>query len=454
MKIRYAALLLATLLSRVEASPLLQPGIYQRTPQASDADRSASPAAGEIHHDTLSAAIPATAKVRYAFVSRDPGDALNKLVFVTDAAYRYDINGANRLCPAYAFPGWNERSEAQPFCRTNIGSADHEAALAWTERGFTLRWADQKTLLRTEQIPATRKPTPDEIGACAVSGVCAPESYGGHLQHYQVSHFRDGFELQASRPYIDVFAATVDTPVYPRAEDSTPSGTLAAGRYAGVLSRGAEWIGIEDVAADGVPTPGWIRRDDLDGAAMRIPQQAATATLRFVLVVAPADDDQAVLQAIDILDAATGRRRQILRDIDAEPMAAGPEVLQLVDANFDGWPDLSVPAYSGGAGPNATRNLYLFDPAANVFVFDPMLSSLSQLDIDPATRTLTSASRGSCCSHASETYRYVDGQLQQIASWEESLSADGEHLQTTVGTLRDGTMKYNTRTRKLPANRP
>lgn len=85
-------------------------------------------------------------------------------------------------------------------------------------------------------------------------------------------------------------------------------------------------------------------------------------------------------------------------------------------------------------------------------MFEPTLSSLPQLDIDPATRTLTSASRGGCCAHATETYRYVDGKLQQVASWEESLSPDGEHLQTTEGTLRNGTMKYRTRTRKLPAD--
>jgi hypothetical protein len=452
MKTSYAALLLAALITRAEAGPLLEPGIYRLSSQVPDADAVAPPAEGEIHHDTLASAIPRAAKVRYAFVSRDPGGALNKLVFVTDAAYRYDLNSANRLCPAYAFPDWNERSDAQPFCRTNIGSADTEAALAWTERGFTLRWADQKTLIRTEQVPATRKPTPDEIGACAVGGVCAPDAYGRAVHHYQVAHYRDGFSLQAPRPYIDVFAATVDTPVYRSAEEGTASGTLAAGRYAGVLSRGAEWIGIEEVAAGGAATPGWIRREDLAVGELRIPQQATTDRLRFVLVVAPADDDQAVLQAIDILDATTGQRRQILRDIDAEPLAAGPDVVQLVDANFDGWPDLSVPGYSGGAGPNATRNLFLFDPAAHAFVFEPTLSRLPQLDIDSATRTLTSASRGGCCSHATETYRYVDGQLQQVASWEESLSPDGEHLQTTEGTLRNGTMKYRTRTRKLPAD--
>lgn len=452
MRIRYAALLLALLIARAEAGPLLEPGIYQLSPEAPEAETAAAPAAGEIHHEALASAIPDAAKVRYAFVSRDPGKALNKLVFVTDAAYRYDINSTSRLCTAYAFPDWNERSDAQPFCRTHIGSADTEAALAWTERGFTLRWADQKTLIRTEQVPATRKPSPDEIGACAVGGVCEPAAYGSVLHHYQVTHYRDGFSLQAPRPYIDVFAATVDTPVYRSVEDGTASGTLAAGRYAGVLSRGAEWIGIEEVAAGGATTPGWIRRDDLAGGELRFPQQATTAHLRFVLVVAPADDDQALLQAIDILDATTGQRRQILRDIDAEPLSAGPDVVQLLDANFDGWPDLSVPGYSGGAGPNATRNLFLFDPAAQAFMFEPTLSSLPQLDIDPATRTLTSASRGGCCAHATETYRYVDGKLQQVTSWEESLSPDGEHLQTTEGTLRNGTMKYRTRTRKLPAD--
>jgi len=452
MKMSYVALLLALLMTRAEAGPLLEPGIYQLSPGALEAEPVAAPAPGEIHHETLASAIPDAAKVRYAFVSRDPGEALNKLVFVTDAAYRYDLNSANRLCPAYAFPDWNERSDAQPFCRTNIGSADTEAALAWSERGFTLRWADQKTLIRTEQVPATRKPTPDEIGACAVGGVCAPAAYGRSVHHYQVTRYRDGFALQAPRPYIDVFAATTDTPVYRTADDGTASGTLAAGRYAGVLSRGAEWIGIEEVAADGAATPGWIRRDDLVAGDRRIPQQATTDRLRFVLVVAPADDDQALLQAIDILDATTGQRRQILRDIDAEPLSASPEVVQLVDANFDGWPDLSVPGYSGGAGPNATRNLYLFDPAAQAFVFEPTLSGLPQLAIDPATRTLTSASRGGCCSHATETYRYVDGQLQQVASWEESLSPDGEHLQTTEGTLRNEKMTYRTRTRTLPAD--
>ncbi|WP_421567188.1 XAC2610-related protein [Stenotrophomonas sp. PD6] len=451
MKARYAVLLLATLTTHAEAGPLLQPGIYQRMPQAAEVDASAPPAAGEVNHDTISAAIPDAAKVRYAFVSRDQVGALNKLVFVTDPAYRYDINSPNRLCPAYAFPDWNERSNVQPFCRTNIGSADREAALAWTDRGFTVRWADQKTLIRTEQGPATRKPTPDEIGACAVGGVCAPESYGSTLHHYQVTHARDGFMLQAPRPYIDVFAATVDTPIYPHAEAGQARGTLAAGRYAGVLSWGPEWISIEEVSAEGSPTPGWIRRDDLAVGEVRVPQQAATDSLRFVLAFSPTDDDQSQLQSIDILDAATGRRQQILRDIDAEPLTPGADVLQLVDANFDGWPDLSVPGYSGGAGPNATRNLFLFDPASQAFGFDPALSGLPQLDIDPATRTLTSSSRGSCCSHASETYRYVDGQLLQVGSWEESLSADGEHLQTTVGTLREGRMVYRTRTRKLPA---
>jgi hypothetical protein len=451
MKARCIALLFATLSAPAPAGTLLQPGVYRLDPEAPRSAPVAAPAAGEQHHDRFAPAVPAAAAVRYAFVSRDGEAALNKLVFVTAATYHYDINSADRLCPAYAFPDWNARSATQPFCRTNIGGDDSEAALSWSEDRFNVQWRDQKRLLRTEHIAPTRRPSADDIGACAVAGVCVPEAYGGAVHHYEVTHYRDRFALQAPRPYIDVFAATVDTPVYPGEAASAPMGTLAAGRYAGIIAASAEWIAIEQVDADGSTLPGWIRRDDLSAGDARIPQQAATANLRFVLAFAPTDDDAAVLTAIDIRDAATGQRRQILRDIDAEPMAARADVLQLVDANFDGWPDLSVPAYSGGAGPNATQNIFLFDPARQRFVFEPTLSSLPQLDIDPGSRTLTSASRGGCCSHASSTYRYVQGQLQEVASWEESLSADGEHLQTTQGTLRNGSMHYRTRTRRLPA---
>lgn len=123
----------------------------------------------------------------------------------------------------------------------------------------------------------------------------------------------------------------------------------------------------------------------------------------------------------------------------------------MVDANFDGWPDLSVPGYSGGAGPNATRNLYLFDPAAGLRVRANAVGPAAAGHRPRHAHPHVCLARG-CCSHATETYRYVDGQLQQVASWEESLSPDGEHLQTTEGTLRNGKMTYRTRTRTLPAD--
>ncbi len=71
----YVALLLAALMTRAEAGPLLEPGIYQLSPEAPEEEPVAAPAAGEIHHETLASAIPQAAKVRYAFVSRDPGGA-------------------------------------------------------------------------------------------------------------------------------------------------------------------------------------------------------------------------------------------------------------------------------------------------------------------------------------------------------------------------------------------
>jgi hypothetical protein len=180
--------------------------------------------------------------------------------------------------------------------------------------------------------------------------------------------------------------------------------------------------------------------------------QAATTPQSTFRAGVEQGEEGARLTAIEVLDARTGQRRQVLRDFEADPIRDGDALLQTVDANFDGHLDLLAPGMSGGAGPNSTSNVFLFDPASGAFVYAAALSALPQLSINAHDRTLTSASRGGCCSHAAETYRYRDGALQQVGSWEETLSADGEYVETTRGTWRNGRMQYRTtRTRATPA---
>lgn len=443
------ALALAVAGSTLAAPDLLQPGLYALQPDAHLLAAPATPAAGETYQQRYAHAVPASARVRYAFVARDPQAQLNKLVFVTDAAYRYDINSANLLCPAYAFPGWNAHSDAQPYCRTNIGPNDREAALDWTATAFSVRWADRKQLLGTVQVPPLRAPTAEEAGACAIADVCAADAYGRQIKQYEVVHYSDRFTLQQPRDYVDVLHVDRTLPLYAQASDARSVATIAAGSYLAVLQRAAAWYQVEQIGQDGSAVRGWIDRDAVSPLTW-VAQAAAMPGATFRAGV-ERDEEGARLTAIEVRDASTGQRRQVLRDFEADTIGDGDALLQVVDANFDGHPDLLAPGLSGGAGPNSTTNVFLFDPATGAFVHDATLSALPQLSINAQDRSITSASRGGCCSHASETYRYRDGGLELVSSWEEALSADGAHVETTRGTLRNGRMQYRTtRTRATP----
>ncbi len=443
----WAALAVALASAGAPAAELLQPGIYRLDPDAWLQAAPATPAPGEAFKQRFAHAIPASAKVRVAFVSRDPQGQRNTLVFVTDPGYRYDINSENRLCPAYAFPDWNDRSDAQPYCRTNINGDGSEAAFDWSTTQFTVRWNDRKRATGTEHIPPQRKPTADEVGACAISDVCAPEAYGRSVTHYEVIHPRDRFVLQQARDYSDVLYLPIDVVAQAEPLATRAGEPLKAGSYLAVVSRTPAWFQIERIASDGSTGSGWIDRDALSRPEW-VAQTAVTPAFRFRLGFerndSDDDDPQRVLSAIDVLDATTGKRVQILRDFDADPIGGAGDVLQLVDANFDGHPDILVPGMSGGAGPNSTDNVFLFDPASQNFVYDSTLSGMPQLSINAAQRTVTSSARNGCCAHASETYRYRDGSLELFESWEEALSADGESVDTTRGVLRNGRMTYST----------
>lgn len=452
---RFPLIALALCLAGAEASAatLLQPGIYQLQPKAylQPASTGGEPGAGsplpagEVVQHRYEHAVPAAAKVRYAFVARDRQAQRNTLVFLTDAAYQYDINSVNTLCRAYAFPGWNERSQAQPYCRTNIGTDGSEAALEWTSTQFTVRWKDRKRLLRTEHIPARRKPSAEEAGACAIADVCAPDAYGRSIQHHEVTHRSDGFVLWQPRDYVDVLYLAAPTTLHLQPDVGSAGETLAAGSHVAVLARTAEWYQIERIAPDGGSTRGWIDRDALSPTRW-VDQPAHTDRFRFRLGYERSADEAApsVLTAVEVVNAASGQRVQVLRDVDSDAGEEGSDVLQLVDANFDGHLDIELPGFSGGAGPNSTSNVFLFDPGRGVFVHDATLSALPQLSIDPQQRRIGSSSRGGCCSHASQYYRYQNGTLQLVESREEALSADGERVETTRGVLRAGRMRYRT----------
>lgn len=429
------------------AADFLVPGIYrlQADSHLSPAEKIFAPP-GEEYVERFEHAIPESARVTYGVVSHDPESGLNKLVFLVDRDYQYDLNTKNKLCPAYAFPQWNERSASQPFCRTNIGNYGYEAALKWTTAAFTVSWQPKKEFLRVEYVPPQRPPTPEETGTCAL-GVCAQTAYGRATGLYEINHYTDRFTLEALRPYRDVLYLKNSVPVYTLPDRKSVRGNIDGGSYVAVLNVNSDWYEVDSFSQDAISNHGWINRDDILKVRW-IAQKAETRNFRFRVAFLPGEDasESALPVAIEVIDRKTDRRVQVIRDFYSDPMffAADNEVLQVVDANFDGHPDISIFGQSGGAGPNNTVNFFLFDRSTGQFVFDKELSNLPQISIDPNTRTINSAQRDGCCRHSADTYRYRGKTLMLVANWDESLSADGKWLVTTTGRLKNGKLHYST----------
>ena len=240
-------------------------------------------------------------------------------------------------------------------------------------------------------------------------------------------------------------------PVFASREGTNNRSELKAGTFVAVLDRQSEWFEV-DYFEHGNARHGWIDRDDVVPVQW-LAQRAATRDFRFRVGVVPGDSGTDAPQpvAIEVLSRHSGQRLQVLRDFESDGRyVLGEEAIDVVDANFDGHPDIAIHGVSGGAGPNSMTNVFLYDPVRRRFSFSRELSELTQLWIDPKTKTVHSAQRGSCCSHYSEVYRYVRGKLTLVFSKDEY--DNGEWVSTWTGRLRKGKMYYRETRRRSAGN--
>ncbi|TBV07808.1 XAC2610-related protein [Phytopseudomonas dryadis] len=86
----------------------------------------------------------------------------------------------------------------------------------------------------------------------------------------------------------------------------------------------------------------------------------------------------------------------------------------LVDANFDGWPDLSLALFLP-AGPNIPQQTWLYDATTGRFADAPAsLQAISSAEFDPVHRTVYSYWRASCCEHGVSTYRWKGSEVEEV----------------------------------------
>lgn len=172
-------------------------------------------------------------------------------------------------------------------------------------------------------------------------------------------------------------------------------------------------------------------------------QRVQTSDFAFSAYATEEYEGKFSVQAIRIIDRKTGQVVQEIAGIDGMPgWGEAASLVRIVDANFDGRPDITFQYADGGAGPNSTYHFHLFDPRSGRFEFDPVLSDLTQVAIG-SDGTITSASRGGCCQHYSATYRYFGGKLRMVSEVDERYTSDGKWIETMTGRLVDGKWKRN-----------
>lgn len=197
------------------------------------------------------------------------------------------------------------------------------------------------------------------------------------------------------------------------------------------------------IAAAFISSSASAQDSDVDTTPVWVKQKAGTKAYRFSVLTARGGWESVAPRALRIYDRRTGKLVQAFPDIDSmQPHARENELVQMVDANFDGHPDIRLAMDSGGAGPNNTANFYLYDPATGRFALDEKLSALTQVRIN-RDGTITSFGRGGCCVHAEERYRYIGNRLTMVFS-EVTERGNGKTTITT-GRLTNGKMKYVSR---------
>ncbi|MFP5390648.1 MAG: XAC2610-related protein [Gammaproteobacteria bacterium] len=172
-----------------------------------------------------------------------------------------------------------------------------------------------------------------------------------------------------------------------------------------------------------------------------VAQRAGTKLYRFSARVEVLPYSQLQVSGLRIHDRRTGKLRQEFTRLDGGAVHGLPDqMVRMVDANFDGEPDIALAMDM--ASPNDRFNYYLYNPGTRRFVLEPTLSKLSLVKLN-ADHTITSYANGGCCHELEARYRYIDGRLTQVYSME-TITLSPNRVEVKKGKRVNGRMKYQT----------
>lgn len=132
--------------------------------------------------------------------------------------------------------------------------------------------------------------------------------------------------------------------------------------------------------------------------------------------------DGTPLQTLTLGEDATGDMN-LLNGTSAgiEPFITG------TDVNFDGHPDVAMLTGIGYGGVNAFYDYYVFDPASEKFVADPVLTQICNPVFDPVAKTVTGDAKD-----AQDSYKTV-------YAWNGTAYVKGPTVSDTTGQVQQDT---------------
>ncbi len=414
----------------------LPAGIYRVEPPAGNVD----PPPPEVHDSTIQVHrnVPAVRPdARFAMLVRQKFEFSQypgwQVLLAPSAASSNPSSTPDRACAGY---GFNDNGEGSGLCSNHAFKLNPGA----DGKSFTIDGYDQTKELPPTYIEEKKPPDPARVGAAVILGL----SISGHyIRATEISHVQSRFTLQTPLEIQRILQLGRPVPLYPGRGSTFPDEVLDTDTHVGILHTDSEWMEVVLLKPDGGLVRGWLDRDKM-AELQWIDQEATVGNFRFRVAfdaTGPDYSSERTAVAIEVLEASTGKRLQVFRDFYSEPQEPSTQALELVDANFDGYPDLSIHGSSGGAGPNSTDNFFLFKPATSEFAYDAALSELTQISIDPKSKTISSASRGSCCSHYASTWQYIQGRLTEVGNWSEQYTADDQWIEESTCKLAKGKMR-------------
>ncbi|MDF3865639.1 nitrite reductase [Pseudomonas denitrificans (nom. rej.)] len=154
-------------------------------------------------------------------------------------------------------------------------------------------------------------------------------------------------------------------------------------------------------------------RPDMTGFKEAFPYE-----IRLVANHLPDEGDDSCFEPPFVSAIRLYKDGKLFQSLPAESQGTcGVLVPSLIDANFDGWPDLTIAQFLP-AGPNIPHQTWLYDPMSGRFVeAPPILQGITSPEFDSVHQIVYTFWRASCCEHGITTYRWKGEDVEEVESW-------------------------------------